>query len=50
MGAEPMKNFESLFAAYLVFWAIVFLYDFSVSRRLARTEKDLESLRQQLRK
>jgi len=45
-----MKNFESLFAAYLVFWAIVFVYHFSVSRRLARTEQDLESLKQQLRK
>jgi CcmD family protein len=45
-----MKNFESIFAAYLVFWAIVFVYSFTVSRRLARTEQDLESLRQQLRK
>jgi CcmD family protein len=50
MGAEQMKNFESLFAAYLVFWAVVFLYHLSVSRRLARTEHDLEGLKQQLRK
>ena len=45
-----MKNFDSILAAYLVFWAIVFLYHLSVARRLARTEQDLESLKQQLRK
>jgi len=45
-----MKNFESLLAAYLVFWLLVFLYDFSVSRRLSRAEEDLEKLKRQIRK
>ncbi len=45
-----MKNFDSILAAYLVFWAVVFVYHLTVSRRLARTEHDLESLKQQLRK
>ena len=45
-----MKNFESILAAYLVFWAVVFVYHLTVSRRLARTEHELESLKQQLHK
>jgi hypothetical protein len=45
-----MKNFESVLAAYLVFWAIVFLYQFSVSRRLSRAEDDLEKLKQRINK
>jgi CcmD family protein len=45
-----MKNFESLLAAYLVFWALVFLYHFSVARRLSRAEEDLEKLKQRIRK
>jgi CcmD family protein len=43
-----MKNFESLFAAYMVFWAIFFVYHFSVARRLARAEEELARLKQQL--
>jgi CcmD family protein len=43
-----MKNFESIFAAYMVFWAIVFAYQFTIARRLARAEQDLESLKRQL--
>jgi len=45
-----MKNFDSIFAAYLVFWAIVFVYDFAVARRLSRAEDDLARLRDQLDK
>lgn len=44
-----MQNFWSLFAAYLAFWAIFFIYDFTVSRRIARVEKDLAQMKQQLR-
>ncbi|MFZ0334053.1 MAG: hypothetical protein WAN10_10720 [Candidatus Acidiferrales bacterium] len=43
-----MQNFWSLFAAYLVFWAIFFIYDFTVARRLARVEKDLARIKQQM--
>lgn len=44
-----MQNFESLFAAYLAFWAIFFIYDFTLARRLARVEKDLAQMKQQIR-
>jgi len=43
-----MKNFDSLLAAYLVFWVIVFVYQFMVSRRLAGAEQELKQLKQQL--
>ena len=43
-----MKNWESIFAAYMVFWAVVFVYQFSVSQRLARAERELERLKQLL--
>jgi HAMP domain-containing protein len=43
-----MKNFGSLLAAYLAFWAIVLAYDFSIGRRLLRAQEDLERLKQQL--
>lgn len=41
-----MKNFESLLAAYMAFWAIVFAYQFTIARRLARAEEDLARLKQ----
>jgi CcmD family protein len=44
-----MKNWESIFAAYMVFWAVVLVYQFSVSQRLARAEHDLERLKQLLK-
>jgi len=45
-----MKNFNSLLAAYLVFWAIIFVYQFTIARRQSRAEAELEKLKQQLRK
>jgi len=45
-----MKNFQSILAAYLVFWAIIFFFDFTVSRRLSQAEKALEKLRHQISK
>lgn len=44
-----MKNFESLLAAYFAFWAIIFSFQFSISRRQSRAEADLEKLKHQLR-
>jgi CcmD family protein len=43
-----MKNFESLFAAYMAFWAIVFVYQLSVERRFARALEELQKLKEQL--
>lgn len=42
-----MENFESLFAAYIAVWAIFFIYDFTIARRMARVEKELAQVKQQ---
>ncbi len=44
-----MKNFESLFAAWMVVWAVFFLYEVTVARRIAGLRDDIERLKQQLR-
>ena len=44
-----MKNFESLFAAWMVVWAVFFLYEISVARRIASLREEIERLKQQLR-
>ena len=44
-----MKNFESLFAAWMVVWAVFFLYEVTVARRIDNLRDDIERLKQQLR-
>ncbi|MGD0544016.1 MAG: hypothetical protein ABSB65_06365 [Candidatus Acidiferrales bacterium] len=44
-----MKNFDNLFAAWMLVWAVFFVYEVSVARRLARLRQDIESLKQQMR-
>jgi CcmD family protein len=44
-----MKNFESLFAAWVVVWAVFFLYEVTVGRRLSKLQDDIEQLKRQLR-
>jgi CcmD family protein len=44
-----MKNFESLFAAWMVVWAVFFLYEVTVARRLSELQDDIEQLKRQLR-
>jgi hypothetical protein len=44
-----MKNFESLFAAWMVVWAVFFVYEVSVARRLAKLRDDINRLKQQMR-
>ena len=44
-----MKNFENLFAAWMFVWAVFFIYEVSIARRLARLKQDIESLKQQMR-
>jgi CcmD family protein len=43
-----MKNFESLFIAYMIVWAIFFGYQVTIARRLSRLREDLERLKSQL--
>jgi len=40
-----MKNLNSVFAAYLIAWAIFFVYFVSVARRTAALREDLERLK-----
>jgi len=44
-----MKNFDNLFVAWMFVWAIFFVYEVSIARRMARLRKELEQLKQQLR-
>ena len=44
-----MKNFESLFAAWMVVWAVFFLYEVTVARRISKLQGDIEQLKRQLR-
>lgn len=44
-----MNNFENLFAAWMVVWAVFFLYEISIARRIAGLREDIERLKQQLR-
>ena len=41
-----MKNFESIFAAYAVGWAILFIYYVTVARRVNRAEEELRRLKE----
>jgi CcmD family protein len=43
-----MKNFEFLFAAWVVVWGVFFVYEISVARRIAHTRAEIERLKQQL--
>jgi len=43
-----MKNFESLFAAYLIVWAIFFVYQLSLGQRLGRLKQEIERLKRLL--
>jgi hypothetical protein len=44
-----MKNFESLFAAWMVVWAVFFLYEVTVARRISNLQDDIAQLKRQLR-
>ena len=40
-----MKNLDSVLAAYMTVWAIFFVYQFTVSRRLARVQSEVQRLK-----
>jgi CcmD family protein len=43
-----MKNFEFLFTAWMVVWAVFFVYEISVARRITQVRDEIERLKQQL--
>ncbi|MFZ0739628.1 MAG: CcmD family protein [Candidatus Acidiferrales bacterium] len=43
-----MKNFESLFVAWMIVWAVFFGYQVTIARRLSRLRGDLDRLKSQL--
>jgi CcmD family protein len=43
-----MKNFEFLFAAWMVVWAVFFVYELSVAQRITKVREEIERLKQQL--
>ena len=45
-----MKNINSLMAAYLAVWAVFFVYQFTVSRRLASLREEVQRLKQALKR
>jgi CcmD family protein len=44
-----MKNFEYLFTAWMVVWAVFFVYELSIAQRLSRLRDDIEAVKRQLR-
>jgi CcmD family protein len=44
-----MKNLDSLMAAYLAVWAIFFVYNYTVARRVARLQDEVARLKQSLK-
>ena len=44
-----MKNLGSLIAAYAAVWIIFFVYHFTVSRRMARLQGEVERLKERLK-
>jgi CcmD family protein len=44
-----MKNFQFLFTAWIAVWAVFFLYEVSVGRRVSQLRDEIERLKQQLR-
>lgn len=44
-----MKNFQNLFIAWMVVWAVFFVYEVSVARRISRLRGEIERLKRQLR-
>jgi CcmD family protein len=43
-----MKNFDNLLAAWMCVWAVFFVYEFSIARRMTRLRKELEQLKREL--
>jgi hypothetical protein len=45
-----MKNLDSVFAAYVIGWAIFFVFYLTVAKRTSLLREDLERLKQSIKK
>jgi hypothetical protein len=45
-----MKNLDSVFAAYVIGWAVFFVFYLTVARRTLLLREDLERLKQSMKK
>jgi CcmD family protein len=43
-----MKNFESLFIAWMIVWAVFFGYQVTIARRLSQVRDEIERLKSQM--
>ena len=44
-----MKNFQFLFAAWMTVWAVFFVYEVSIARRLSKLREEVDRVKQQVR-
>ncbi|MGH9574302.1 MAG: hypothetical protein ACRD40_12330 [Candidatus Acidiferrales bacterium] len=43
-----MSDFQFLFTAWMVVWAVFFVYEISVAKRIGRVREEIKRLKQQL--
>ncbi|MGD0841480.1 MAG: CcmD family protein [Candidatus Acidiferrales bacterium] len=44
-----MKNLNSVFAAFMAVWAVFFVYQITIGRRMARLQDEIERLKNRLK-
>jgi CcmD family protein len=44
-----VKDFQFLFTAWIAVWAVFFLYEVTVARRVSKLRQEIDRLKQQLR-
>jgi CcmD family protein len=44
-----VKDFQFLFAAWIAVWAVFFVYEVTVARRVSKLRSEIDRLKQQLR-
>jgi len=45
-----VNHFRFLFAAWMAVWAVFFVYEISVGRRIGRLKAEVEELKQRMRR
>jgi len=44
-----VKNLNSVFAAFMAVWAVFFVYQITIGRRMARLQDEIERLKNRLK-